>query len=138
MSTDKGPLQKKDHYMIYMQGRKGILQTRAPASKVPYIIYMQRAPCKEPLKTRAHATGGPFRNDPYKQSDSTHKRSLQTRSLYRQMASTANDPYRRCVIPTDKGLSQTIFRKGHVQTRAHTNKGPLQTLCNFYKHGAPT
>ena len=37
-------LQIQDPYMIYMQVCEGLLQTRAPASEVLYMIYRQRAP----------------------------------------------------------------------------------------------
>ena len=39
ISTDKRLLQTKEHYMIYMQSREGLLQTRAPASNGSYMIY---------------------------------------------------------------------------------------------------
>ena len=41
---DQGPLQIKDPYMIYIQGREGLLQTSAPVSKGSYMIYRQMAP----------------------------------------------------------------------------------------------
>ena len=182
--------------MIYMQGREGLLQTRAPtskgpckqgplqarapASKGPCMIYRQNAPYRytgspqrqEPMRT------GPTENVPY-----TDKGTLQTRgphifrALYRQggpkggltdkefiqtkgLASTARDPYRRCVIPKDKGLLQTIrvlidnqgpyrqlraiqTRAGFIdtvqfiQTRGSYRQGPLQIRVP-YKAEAPT
>ena len=49
---------------------------------------------------------------PYIQGTPTDKGALHTRGPHIQgvhtVASTAKDPYRRCVIPTDKELSQTI------------------------------
>ena len=63
ISTDKGPLQTNDPYIIYMQGREGLLQTRAPVSKGPYMKYSQKGPiqvCRESLKIRAHPDMGPL------------------------------------------------------------------------------
>ena len=122
ISIDKGPLQIK-YPMIYMQGREGLLQTRAPASKGLYMIYrkgphtgMQGAPeDKSPCGQRAPTENGHIRQSNSTDEVSLHTRGLtdkggsQTRSSYRQMAFTAEDPYRRSVIPTDKGLSQTIM-----------------------------
>ena len=97
---NKGPLQTKGPYIIYMQGCKGLLQTRAPSYKQGPLHYIQtRAPCRETLKTRAHPDGGPYR-----QSDSTAKGSLHTKGSYRQGGTTD---------------------KGFIQTKGIYSKGPL-------------
>ena len=54
----------------------------------PYIIYRQGAPCREHLKTRAHADKGPLQTrDPCRQGTPTDAvQFLQMRGPYRQGA----------------------------------------------------
>ena len=94
--------------MIYMQGREGLLQTRAPASKGPCKQGPQhdiqaKGPiqvyCREPLKTRAHVDRGPLHKiapiqtkRPYRQGVLTYKGPLQTRGPHRQGVHTEKGP----------------------------------------------
>ena len=72
-----------------MKGREGLLQTRTPASKGPYMImmiYRQRAPYRYagvPKDKSPCRQGAPTENGPYRQSDPTDKGSLHTRGSYR-------------------------------------------------------
>ena len=92
ISTDKGPLQTKDPYIIYMQGCKGLLQTKAHSCKHIYTLYTDKGPiqvCRKTLKTIAHPHGGPYRK-----SDITEKGSLHRKGPYRQGSLQTRGPYR--------------------------------------------
>ena len=52
---------------------------------------------------RAHAYKGPLQKGALLRGALTDKEPSQTRSSYRQGPLQTKDPYRRCVIPTDKG-----------------------------------
>ena len=114
--TGQGPLQTKNPYMIYMQGRKGLIQTRGHY-KQEHLHYIQaKDPIQACRETRAHADREalqkvvptekwPFQiREPYRQRALTYKRPLQTRGPYRQGALTY---------------------KEFIQTRGLYNKGPL-------------
>ena len=140
--TDKIPL------LIYMQGRKGLIQTMGPC-KHGYLHHMQaksltgiqgahknKRPCRQWVPTEI---------GPYRQEALTYKGSLHTRGPYRQgaltdkeliqtRASTANDPYRRCVILTDNGLLPT---RCPYRQEAFTYNWPLQTR-GPYRQGVLT
>ena len=106
----------------------GAPRVRGPQSQRP----QERTPNKGPLQTLCSS----YRQRAHTVSHSTDKGPSQTRSSYRQGASTAKDPYRRCVIPIDKGLLQKMCCP-YRQLGAHTDKRPIQTrdsqqtLCNF-------
>ena len=110
--------------MIYRQGCKGLMLTGGP--------YKQGTPTNE----------GPYTHCPI----STNKRPLhdiqarphvtpQTRSPYR-----TRDSYRRCIIPTGKGLLETptwytgkgpLLVKGSIQAREHNIS--ITALLDFKK-----
>ena len=139
-----------------MQGRKGILQTRAPASKGPYIICMQKAPYRyagspcdrESLQKMTPTDKATLQaRCPYMQGATTDKGPLQTRGLHRQGVYTDKGPLQtRGSIDTVQFLqTMSPYRQGPLQTRVpyrpetHTDTGPPHTLCNFYRRqGAPT
>ena len=74
----------------------------------------------------------PSRRGLYRQSDITENGSLHTKGPYRQGCTTDKRHYRQ----------GALINKEFIQTKGLYSKiplkGPLQTLCNFYRQEVPT
>ena len=77
---------------------------------------------KGSLHTRATDKGDLQTKGPYRQGALTDKELI-----YRQGALQIKDPYRRCAIPSDKELLQTIWGPYRQLVASTDNYGPLQT-----------
>ena len=98
ISIYKGPLQKKDPYMIYMQGCKGLLQTRAPSCKQGSLHYIQiSAPYKYAGRQEPVQTGAP-----------TDKVTLHKSGHYIQRVptDTTRSPYRQGALIDKEFIQQ--------------------------------
>ena len=76
-------------------------------------------------------TRGPYINVPLQIKGSyIDKGLIQTRGFYRQRTPIDALQFLQTRAPTDKGPLQT---KCPYRSGAPTDKGPLQTVCNFYR-----
>ena len=93
----------------------------APRVKGPRKV----APNKGPMQTRGSYRQGPLQIKG--QGAHTYKGPLQT-----------NDPYRRCVIPTNKGPLQTNWSPYRQLRALIDNQGPLLTRGPYRRFAIPT